>query len=46
MGRACGMYGVKTNSYRTLVGKQEGKSVLDLGIRWENNIKNDLKEIG
>jgi hypothetical protein len=34
----------KRNVYRVLVGKPKGKG--DIGVRWEYNIKIDLKEIG
>jgi hypothetical protein len=46
MGRACSTNGEKSNAYRILVGKPEGKS------HWEDqdvdvgNIKMDLREIG
>jgi hypothetical protein len=34
-------------TYRVLVGKPEGKKPLGIpGLRWQNNIKMDLKEIG
>jgi hypothetical protein len=32
--------------YRVLVGRPEGKSPLKPRLRWEDNIKIDLKEIG
>jgi hypothetical protein len=37
----------KSNAYRTLVGKPEGKRPLGRPRRkWVNNIKMDLREIG
>jgi hypothetical protein len=33
MGRACSTNGEKRNAYRILVGKPEGKRLLDLGGR-------------
>jgi hypothetical protein len=39
--------GEKRNVYRILVGKPEGKRLLQRpSRRWENNIKVDLTEIG
>jgi hypothetical protein len=39
--------GEKRNTYRILVGKPEGKSPLGrLRLRWVDNIKMDLTEIG
>jgi hypothetical protein len=39
--------GEKTNGYRILVGKQEGKRSLGRPkLRWVDNIKMDLREIG
>jgi hypothetical protein len=36
-----------TGSYRVLVGKPEGRKQLGrLGLRWEDNIKMDLLELG
>jgi hypothetical protein len=47
MGRACSTNGAKRNSYRTLVGKPEGKALLGRQRRrWVDNIKMDLREIG
>jgi hypothetical protein len=38
--------GKKRNAFKVLVGKPEGKRPLGThGLRWENNIKMDLKEI-
>jgi hypothetical protein len=38
--------GEKTNAYRILTGKPEGKRLLGIPRRkWENNIKMDLGEI-
>jgi hypothetical protein len=46
MGRARSTHREKTNAYRVLVGKPEGKiPLLRPGHRWEDNIKVDLKEI-
>jgi hypothetical protein len=37
----------KRNAYRVLVGKPEGRSPLGIPrLRWEDNIKLDLPEIG
>jgi hypothetical protein len=47
MGRACSTNGEKTNAYRILVGKPEGK--IPLGRprhRKVDNIKMDLREVG
>jgi hypothetical protein len=39
--------GERRNAYRVLVGKPEGKRLLGKpGLRWEDNIKMDLREIG
>jgi hypothetical protein len=39
--------GEKSNAYRLLVGKPEGKSPLGRPRRrWEDNIKTDLAEVG
>jgi hypothetical protein len=39
--------GVKTNAYRLLVGKPEGKRPLGRpGFRWVDNIRMDLGEVG
>jgi hypothetical protein len=39
--------GEKTNAYRILVGKTEGKRLLERPRRrWVDNIKMDLREIG
>jgi hypothetical protein len=39
--------GIKTNAYRMLMGKSEGKRALGRPRhRWEDNIKIDLREIG
>jgi hypothetical protein len=46
MCRACSRHAEKTNSYRILVGKPEGKRPLGRPRRrWENNIEMDLTEI-
>jgi hypothetical protein len=46
MGRACSTHGEKTNAYRILVGKPEGKRPLRRPrLRWEDEIKMDLREI-
>jgi hypothetical protein len=45
--RWTGRMGEKTNAYRILVGKPEGKRLLGRPRhRWMNNIKIDLREIG
>ena len=47
MGGACGAYGGGRGVYRDLVGKPEGKRPLGRPrLRWENNIKMDLQEVG
>jgi hypothetical protein len=47
MGRACSTNEQKTNAYRILVGKPEGKRPLGRPRRrWADNIKMDLREIG
>jgi hypothetical protein len=41
------MYGESTGVYRVLVGKSEEKRPLGRPrLRWENNIKIDLREMG
>jgi hypothetical protein len=46
MGRACSTNGVKSNAYRMLVGKPEGKRPLErLGHMLVDNIKMELREI-
>jgi hypothetical protein len=45
MGRACGMYGKKINTYRVLVGKLVNRDHLqDLGIDGKVILKRVLKE--
>ena len=47
MGRACGAYGENRGVHRVLVGKPEGKRPLGRSrLRWEDNIKMDLQEVG
>jgi hypothetical protein len=47
MDRACSTNGEKTNAYRIVVGKPEGKGPLGgPRRRWVDNIKIDLREIG
>jgi hypothetical protein len=47
MGRACSTHGEQRNTYRGLVGKQEGKRPLGRPrYRWEDYIKMNLREIG
>jgi len=44
---ASGSYEEKTNAYKVLVGKTEGKGPLGIPrCRWEYNIKSNLKGIG
>jgi hypothetical protein len=46
MGKACSTNGEKTNAYRILVGKPEGKRPLGSPISgWVDNIKTDFREI-
>jgi hypothetical protein len=45
-GVACSTNGEKSNAYRILVGKPEGKGPLGRPRRrWEDNIKMDLRDI-
>ena len=47
MGGACGAYGEGRGLHRVLVGKPEGKRPLGSPrLRWEDNIKMDLREVG
>jgi hypothetical protein len=47
MGMVCSTYGTSRNAYRILVGNPEGKRpVRRSTLRWEDNIKMDLREIG
>ena len=47
MGRACSAYGGGRGVYRVLVGKPERKRpVGSPRVRWEDNIKMDLQEVG
>ena len=47
MGGACSAYGESRGVYRVLVGKHEGKRPLGRPrLRWEDNIKMDLQEVG
>jgi hypothetical protein len=47
MNRKCNTHGAKSNAYRILVGKPEGKRPLGRSESWwENNIKMDLRRIG
>jgi hypothetical protein len=47
MGRACSTSGEKSNAYRLLMGRLEGKRPLGrLRRRWVDNIKIDLREKG
>jgi len=49
MGMACSTYGARTYSYvyRVLVWKPEGKRPLGRPrLRWEDNIKMDVQEVG
>ena len=48
MGGACGTYGGGVRGvHRVLVGKPEGKRPLGRPrLRWEDNIKKDLQEVG
>ena len=43
----CGAYGDRRDVYRVLVGKLEGKRPLGRSrLRWRDNIKMDLQEVG
>jgi hypothetical protein len=47
VGGTCGTHGEGRGVYRVLVGRPEGKRPLRRPrIRWEDNIKMDLREIG
>jgi hypothetical protein len=47
MGGACSADGGRGGVCRVLVGKSEGKRSLERPrIRWEDNIKMDLQEVG
>jgi hypothetical protein len=47
VGRACSSHGEKKNTYRILVGKQEGNRPLGRPRRrWKDNIKINVREIG
>jgi hypothetical protein len=47
MGRACSTHGEKSNVYRILVVKPEGKRPLERPRRrWEDNIRMDLRYDG
>jgi len=47
MSVACSTYGERKGLYRVLVGKPEGKRPLGRPrLRWEDNIKMDLQEVG
>jgi hypothetical protein len=47
MDRACSTNGEKKSAYRILMGNLEGKRPLGIpSLRWKDNIKIDLREIG
>jgi hypothetical protein len=47
MGGACSTNGLKTNAYRIVVRKSDGKRPLGRPRRrWEDNMRLDLREIG
>jgi len=47
MGGACSTYGERRGIYRVLVMKPEEKRLFGRPrLRWEDNIKMDLKEVG
>ena len=47
MGGACGTYGRRESVHKVLVGKPDGKRPLGRPtLRWEDNIKMDLEEVG
>jgi len=47
MDGACSAYGERRRVYKVLVGKPEGKRPIGRHrIRWEDNIKMDLQNVG
>ena len=47
MGGVCSAHGERRGMYRVLVGKSEGKRPMGRPrLRWEDNIKMDLQEVG
>jgi hypothetical protein len=47
MGGTCSAYGERRGINRVLVGKPEGKRPLGRPrLRWEDNIRMDLQEVG
>jgi hypothetical protein len=47
MGRECSTYGERRGAYRALVGKHHRRRPLGRPrLRWEDNIKMDLREVG
>jgi len=47
VGGTCGTHGEGRNVYRLLVGRPKGKNPLAIpGLRWDDNIKMDFREIG
>jgi hypothetical protein len=47
MGGTCSTNGEKRSAYRILVGKSEGNRPIGRPrLRWEDNVKMDLREIG
>jgi len=47
MGGACSACGGERGAYRVLAGKSDGKRPIgSLKVRWEDNIKMDLQEVG
>jgi hypothetical protein len=47
MGGACSTYGYRRDAYRVLVGTPVGKIPHGKpSLRWEDNIKMDLQEVG
>jgi len=47
MGGACSTYGKRRGAYRVVVEKPKGKGPLgSLKLKWNDNIKMDLQEVG
>jgi hypothetical protein len=46
MGRTCSIYKGEESCIQALVGKPERRPLGRLRLRWEDNIKMDLREMG